>query len=72
MIQFSPNWLMDQRFLETVTVLQNPIPQRGSFVECKANLPSHSGTQEAGPSWAQEVHGGSGEGKGKGRNALMG
>lgn len=48
MIQFSPNWLTDQRFLETATVLQNPIPQRGSFVERKANPASgatvwHSG-----------------------------
>lgn len=31
MIQFSPNWLMDLRFVEAVTILQNPILQGGSF-----------------------------------------
>lgn len=31
MIQFSPDQLTDQRFVEAVTILQNPIPQRGSF-----------------------------------------
>lgn len=38
MIQFSPNWLTDQRFLETVTILQNLTWQQGTFVWAGSKL----------------------------------
>lgn len=70
MLPFSPSWLRDQRFLETVTVLQNPVPQRGSFVEHKANVARAGSVWRSGghPTWAQEGL----AGRGEGRNAING
>lgn len=66
MIPFSPNWLTDQGFLETVTVLQNPIPQRGSFVGAQSK-PTQWRLCLALRRWAQGLT----AGRGERRNALM-
>lgn len=63
-IPFSPNWLTDQRFLETVTILQNPVLPQEPSVEHEGNHPAEAlpGAEAAAPVGRGVV-----SGKGQGR-----